>query len=129
VKHFDPSASARRFEAGSPALLHVFAVPAALRLLGEFGFDRIAAHVAELAQALLKGAKDLRIKAKTPSDTRGRSARTIWTWQYVFNATDRKQVNASLSSSVKLRGQVLGQVGCADPAPSSPTTTNRLRRT
>jgi selenocysteine lyase/cysteine desulfurase len=34
VKHFDPACSARRFESGSPPLPHVFAVPAALELLG-----------------------------------------------------------------------------------------------
>jgi selenocysteine lyase/cysteine desulfurase len=71
VKHFDPACSARRFEAGSPPLPHVFAVPAALELLGSVGFDRIASHVAGLAQMLLLGARDLGIKTKTPADSRG----------------------------------------------------------
>ena len=71
VKHFDPACSARRFESGSPPLPHVFAVPAALELLGSVGFDRIASHVAGLAQMLLLGARDLGIKAKTPADSRG----------------------------------------------------------
>jgi selenocysteine lyase/cysteine desulfurase len=71
VKHFDPACSARRFESGSPPLPHVFAVPAALELLGSVGFDRIASHVAGLAQMLLVGARDLGIKTKTPTDSRG----------------------------------------------------------
>jgi len=71
VKHFDPAVTARRFESGSPPLPHVFTVPAALELLGSVGFDRIAGHVATLAQALLVGARELKIKIKTPADTRG----------------------------------------------------------
>jgi selenocysteine lyase/cysteine desulfurase len=71
VKHFDPACSARRFESGSPPLPHVFAVPAALELLGSIGFDRIASHVAGLAQMLLMGVNDLGIKSKTPGDSRG----------------------------------------------------------
>ena len=71
VKHFDPAATARRFESGSPPVPHVFAVPAALELLGSVGFDRIAGHVATLAQALLVGARELKIKVKTPADSCG----------------------------------------------------------
>ena len=71
VRHFDPAASARRFEAGSPPLPNVYAVPAALDLLGGVGFDCIAAHVAKLTQALLAGARDLKIRVKTPADSRG----------------------------------------------------------
>ncbi|MGA8143407.1 MAG: aminotransferase class V-fold PLP-dependent enzyme [Candidatus Acidiferrales bacterium] len=71
VKHFDPAATARRFESGSPPVPHVFAVPAALELLNSIGFDRIAAHVATLAQALLVGARELKIKVKTPADSCG----------------------------------------------------------
>ncbi|MGH9747528.1 MAG: aminotransferase class V-fold PLP-dependent enzyme [Candidatus Acidiferrales bacterium] len=71
VRHFDPAASARRFEAGSPPVPNVYAIPAALELLGDLGFDCIAAHVGSLAQALITGARELGIKAKTPADTRG----------------------------------------------------------
>lgn len=71
VKHFDPARSARRFESGSPPLPHVYSVPAALDLLGGVGFDRIAGHVDTLAQALMSGARELKIKIKTPADTRG----------------------------------------------------------
>ena len=71
VKHFDPSTSARRFEAGSPPVPHAFAVPAALDLLGRVGFDHIAEHVGGLARALMAGARDLKIRIKTPPDSCG----------------------------------------------------------
>jgi selenocysteine lyase/cysteine desulfurase len=71
VKHFDPASSARRFEAGSPPVPHVFAIPAALSLLGSVGFDQISAHVTKLAQALIAGARDLKIRIKTPTDSCG----------------------------------------------------------
>jgi len=71
VKHFDPAASARRFETGSPPLPHLYAISAALQLLGSVGYENIAAHVARLARALIDGAHDLKIKVKTPGDTVG----------------------------------------------------------
>jgi selenocysteine lyase/cysteine desulfurase len=71
VKHFDPAATARRFETGSPPIPQAYAVPAALELLGGVGFDRIAGHVAGLARALVEGARELKIKIKTPADTQG----------------------------------------------------------
>ena len=71
MKHFDPATSARRFEAGSPPVPNVYAIPAAIELLESVGTDKIVAHVAGLAQALLEGARQLKIKTKTPSDTRG----------------------------------------------------------
>jgi selenocysteine lyase/cysteine desulfurase len=71
VKHFDPAASARRFEAGSPPVPHVYAIQAALGLLASVGFDQISAHVNKLSQALIAGAKDLKIRIKTPADTCG----------------------------------------------------------
>jgi selenocysteine lyase/cysteine desulfurase len=71
VRHFLPATSARRFEAGSPPVPHVFAATAALGLLSQIGFENIAQHVAGLAQALVEGARKLGIKTKTPTDTRG----------------------------------------------------------
>ncbi len=71
VRHFLPSTSATRFEAGSPPVPHVYAATAALGLLSEIGFETIAQHVAGLARALMEGARKLGIKAKTPTDTRG----------------------------------------------------------
>jgi len=71
TKHYNPSHSARRFETGSPAVPHVYAVSAALEVLGCVGFGRIADHVRALAQEFLKGARELQIQTKTPSDSRG----------------------------------------------------------
>ena len=71
VKHFDPAPTARRFESGSPPVPQAYAVEAALELLGGIGHEKIASHIAGLAQALLKGARDLKIKTKTPVDSRG----------------------------------------------------------
>jgi selenocysteine lyase/cysteine desulfurase len=68
VRHFLQAASARRFETGSPPLPHAFAVPAALGLLSSVGFEAISEHVAGLAQALVEGARQMKIK--TPADTR-----------------------------------------------------------
>jgi len=71
VKHLKPATSARRFETGSPPLPHVYAVPAALQLLGNVGFEKIAEHIAHLTHALIAGARDLKIKLKTPADSIG----------------------------------------------------------
>jgi selenocysteine lyase/cysteine desulfurase len=71
VRHFDPATTARRFETGSPPVPNVYAVPAALDLLNRVGFENIAEHIAGLAKALMEGARQLKIKIKTPADTRG----------------------------------------------------------
>ncbi len=71
TKHFDPAHTARRFEAGSPPVPHVYAVSAALELLRSVGFERIADHVGGLTQKFLEGARQLQIQIKTPPDSRG----------------------------------------------------------
>jgi selenocysteine lyase/cysteine desulfurase len=71
VRHFAPATNARRFEAGSPPVPQAYAVLAALQLLTSIGPAEISAHVAALAQAYLQGARELGIKSKTPSNTRG----------------------------------------------------------
>ncbi len=71
VKHHRPAATARRFETGSPPLPHVYAVPAALQLLGRVGFEKIANHIAGLTSALMEGACHLKIKMKTSPDSVG----------------------------------------------------------
>lgn len=71
VRHFDPATTARRFEMGSPPVPNVYAVPAALELLNSVGFENIAQHIAGLAKTLMEGARQLKIKIKTPADTRG----------------------------------------------------------
>lgn len=71
VRHFDPAANARRFEAGSPPVPQAYAVLAALELLSSVGPAKTAAHIAALAHAYLHGARALGIKSKTPLNTQG----------------------------------------------------------
>jgi selenocysteine lyase/cysteine desulfurase len=71
LKHFDPAMNARRFEAGSPPVPQAYAVLAALELLTAIGPDKIAAHIEALTQAYLQGARNLRIKSKTPLNCQG----------------------------------------------------------
>lgn len=71
VRHLRPAATARRFETGSPPLPHVYAIPAALQLLEGVGADKIAEHVALLTRTLIAGARDLKIRLKTPTDSVG----------------------------------------------------------
>jgi selenocysteine lyase/cysteine desulfurase len=71
VKHFDPASTARRFETGSPSLPHAYTATAALKLLDGFGREKIAQHIKSLTRALMEGARDLKIKVKTPVDSVG----------------------------------------------------------
>jgi selenocysteine lyase/cysteine desulfurase len=71
VKHFDPATTARRFETGSPSLPQAYAATAALKLLDDFGREKTAHHIKSLTHALIDGARDLKIKLKTPVDTVG----------------------------------------------------------
>jgi len=47
------------------------AVPAALQLLGGIGLAKIAEHIATLTSALLEGARQLKIRTKTPPESVG----------------------------------------------------------
>ena len=71
VKHFDPATSARRFETGSPSLPHAYTATAALKLLDDFGREKTAQHIKSLTRALIDGARDLKIKVKTPAESVG----------------------------------------------------------
>jgi selenocysteine lyase/cysteine desulfurase len=71
VKHFDPATTARRFETGSPSLPHAYAATAAFKLLDDFGREKTAQHIRSLTRALMDGARDLKIKVKTPVDSVG----------------------------------------------------------
>ena len=71
VKHFDPAANARRFEAGSPPVPQAYAVRGSLGLLANIGLGRIASHVRALTQSFLEGARKLGIKSKTPYNSDG----------------------------------------------------------
>ncbi len=71
VKRYDPSPTARRFEAGSPQVPVVYGVIRGLELLNQIGLETVAAQVKRLAGAMLTAAKELGIRAKTPPDSVG----------------------------------------------------------
>ena len=71
VKHFDPATTARRFESGSPSLPHAYTATAALKLLDDFRREKTAEHIKHLTRALMDGARDLKIKVKTPAESVG----------------------------------------------------------
>ena len=70
-QHFELHPSARRFESGSPSVPNVYAALPGFQMLREIGMENIAAHINLLTQALLQGARDLGIVAKTPADSAG----------------------------------------------------------
>jgi selenocysteine lyase/cysteine desulfurase len=71
VKHFNPATTARRFETGSPSLPHAYTATAALKLLDDFRREKTAEHIKYLTRALMDGARDLKIKVKTPAESVG----------------------------------------------------------
>jgi len=71
VRSFDPSPTARRFEAGTPPIPSLYGAQAGVRLLGSIGMGNVAAHIAELAATLICGAQDLGIELKTSDDSVG----------------------------------------------------------
>lgn len=71
VRRFDPSPTARRFQAGTPPIPNIYAAMPALDLLSQIGLERIAAHIARLSRALIDGARARGIRLKTPADSVG----------------------------------------------------------
>ena len=71
VKQLDLARSARRFEAGSPPIPNIYAAMRGIRLLEEIGLENVAGQIAKLARALMDGAEELGLRAKTPADSVG----------------------------------------------------------
>jgi len=71
VRNLDLSPTARRFEAGTPAIPNIYAAIKGVELLQEIGLREVAAQIAQLTAQFLKGARDLGIQTKTPSDSVG----------------------------------------------------------
>jgi len=71
LKVFDLSATARRFESGSPSVPNVYAALPGFQLLQEIGMENVAGQIKKLAQSLLSCARDLGVRAKTPADSAG----------------------------------------------------------
>ncbi|MFN7948876.1 MAG: aminotransferase class V-fold PLP-dependent enzyme [Blastocatellia bacterium] len=70
-QHLELSSTARRFQNGTPPIPNVYAALAGIRLLSDIGPERIAVHVAALAQACLSRARELGLAVKTPADSVG----------------------------------------------------------
>jgi selenocysteine lyase/cysteine desulfurase len=71
VRLFDPAPGARRFESGTPPIPSVYGASESVRLLQEIGMQTVATQVGNLTKALLDGARELGIHAKTPPDSTG----------------------------------------------------------
>jgi selenocysteine lyase/cysteine desulfurase len=71
VKLFDPAQAGRRFESGTPPIPSIYGACEGVRLLQEIGMPRVADQVKTLTKALLDGARELGIRAKTPPDSVG----------------------------------------------------------
>jgi selenocysteine lyase/cysteine desulfurase len=65
------SPTARRSQSGTPPIPNVYAALAGLKLLASIGPEKIARHIAGLAQACLSGARALGVALKTPPESVG----------------------------------------------------------
>ncbi|HEY2823716.1 MAG TPA: aminotransferase class V-fold PLP-dependent enzyme [Candidatus Acidoferrum sp.] len=71
VRTLDLSPTARRFEAGTPAIPNIYAAIKGVELLQEIGLDEVAGQIAHLTAQLLSGVQNLGIQTKTPADSVG----------------------------------------------------------
>jgi selenocysteine lyase/cysteine desulfurase len=71
VKTLDLSPTARRFEAGTPAIPNLYAAKQGIHLLQSIGLAEVAEHIAGLAAALVRGVREMGIELKTPIDSVG----------------------------------------------------------
>ena len=71
VKKLELSATARRFEAGTPAIPNLYAAKRGVQLLQSVGLRDVAEHIKGLAAALLSGLQEMSIQIKTPLDSVG----------------------------------------------------------
>lgn len=71
VKKLELSASARRFEAGTPPIPNLYGAASGVKLLQSIGMSKVAEQIAGLAKALLAGALERGIQSKTGRDTVG----------------------------------------------------------
>jgi selenocysteine lyase/cysteine desulfurase len=71
TQRFEPATSARRFESGTPPIPSIYLGLAGVRLLKEIGLANVAEHVKRLTHELRRGAQQLGITVKTPSDSVG----------------------------------------------------------
>jgi len=65
------SPTARKFEAGTPAIPNIYGAIKGIELLQEIGLDEVAAHIAHLTAEFMRGARNLGVQIKTPPDSVG----------------------------------------------------------
>jgi selenocysteine lyase/cysteine desulfurase len=68
IHDYSPSATARRFEFGTPPIPNIYAGLAGLRLVEEIGVAETEAHVRALTAQLVEGVDDLGGRVVTPRD-------------------------------------------------------------
>lgn len=68
---FELSATASRFQSGSPSVPNIYGAAAGIELLQSIGMEAVAAQIAKLTAALLQGAAEMGIRAKTPAGSAG----------------------------------------------------------
>ncbi len=71
IRKLDLAPTARRFEAGTPAIPNLYAAKAGINLLQSIGLREVADHIARLAKALMQGAREMGIQLKTPPESVG----------------------------------------------------------
>jgi selenocysteine lyase/cysteine desulfurase len=68
IHHHTPSPSARRFEAGTPAVPNLYAGIAGLQIIGEVGIEAIAGQIRLLTDAIKAEAMRRGLRLSTPAD-------------------------------------------------------------
>jgi selenocysteine lyase/cysteine desulfurase len=71
TQRFEPAASARRLESGTPPIPSIYLGLAGVRLLKEIGLQNVAEHVKRLTAELRQGAQELGAIVKTPANSVG----------------------------------------------------------
>jgi selenocysteine lyase/cysteine desulfurase len=69
-----PARSARRFEAGTPAVVNCYAAEAGLKMLRRVGIERVEARIGELTANCMRRLREIDWASVTPSDDRRRGA-------------------------------------------------------
>ncbi len=71
IKLLDPSPTARRFEAGTPAIPNIYGAKRGVELLMSIGMENVADHIAMLTSTALSRAKQMGIQTKTVAESAG----------------------------------------------------------
>jgi selenocysteine lyase/cysteine desulfurase len=71
TQRFEPAASARRLESGTPPIPSIYLGLAGVRLLKEIGLQNVADQVKRLTAELRRGAQELGAVVKTPANSVG----------------------------------------------------------